>query len=115
MADYHEMWKNLGMNVELHDQLCEALPQAFGDVYLTQENRPQAMDYFNFVVSEIHGYRPAELIEHQKKVVKYSVLSVFMSLMKSFSQQTLLLPAYAAAHNSGFQAVKRFYLPTLVL
>lgn len=67
MADYHEMWKNLGMNVELHDQLCEALPQAFGDVYLTQENRPQAMDYFNFVVSEIHGYRPAELIEHQKK------------------------------------------------
>ena len=67
MADYHEMWKNLGMNVELHDQLCAALPQAFGDVYLTQENRPEAMDYFNFVVSEIHGYRPAELIEYQKK------------------------------------------------
>lgn len=25
------------------------------------------MDYFNFVVAEIHGVRPAELIEHQKK------------------------------------------------
>jgi benzoyl-CoA reductase/2-hydroxyglutaryl-CoA dehydratase subunit BcrC/BadD/HgdB len=25
------------------------------------------MDYYNFVVSEIHGVRPAELIEHQKK------------------------------------------------
>lgn len=67
MPDYREMWKDLGMNLELHDQLCEVLPTAFGDVYLTQENRPEAMDYYNFVVSEIHGVRPAELIEHQKK------------------------------------------------
>ncbi len=67
MPDYREMWKDLGMNLELHDQLCEVLPIAFGDVYLTQENRPEAMDYYNFVVSEIHGVRPAELIEHQKK------------------------------------------------
>lgn len=67
MADYHKMWEDLGMNVELHDQLCEVLPQAFGDVYLSQENRPEGMDYYNFVVSEIHGVRPAELIEHQKK------------------------------------------------
>lgn len=67
MSDYHEMWESLGMNLELHDQLCEVLPEVFGDVYLTQENRPEAMDYYNFVVSEIHGVRPAELIEHQKK------------------------------------------------
>lgn len=67
MADYHEMWKDLGMDVETHDQLCEVLPQAFGDVYLSQENRPEGMDYFNFVVAEIHGVRPAELMEHQKK------------------------------------------------
>ena len=67
MADYHERWKDLGMDIETHDQLCEVLPQAFGDVYLSQENRPEGMDYFNFVVAEIHGVRPAELIEHQKK------------------------------------------------
>ncbi len=67
MSDYQEMWKSLGMNLELHDQLCEVLPAVFGDVYLTQDNRPEAMDYYNFVVSEIHGVRPAELIEHQKK------------------------------------------------
>ena len=66
MGDYHEMWKNLNMDVATHDQLCEVLPQMFGDVYLTQENRPEGMDYFNFVVAEIHGVRPAELIEHQK-------------------------------------------------
>lgn len=67
MADYQKMWEELGMDLETHDLLCEALPQAFGDVYLSQENRPEAMDYYNFVVSEIHGVRPMELIEHQKK------------------------------------------------
>ncbi len=67
MADYRKMWEDLGMNVELHDQLCEVLPQAFGDVFLSQENRPESMDYYNMVVADIHGIRPAELIEHQKK------------------------------------------------
>lgn len=63
----HEMWKSLGMDVETHDLLCEALPGAFGDVFLSQENRPKGMDYFNMVVGDIHGIRPAELIEEQKK------------------------------------------------
>lgn len=67
MTDYRKMWEDLGMNLELHDQLCEVLPTAFGDVYLSQEDRPESMDYYNFVVSEIHGIRPAELIESQKK------------------------------------------------
>lgn len=66
MADYRQMWENLGMDLETHDQLCEVLPQAFGDVFLSQDNRPEAMDYYNFVVSEIHGVRPAELIKHQE-------------------------------------------------
>ena len=67
MADYHAMWEELGMDVKTHDLLCEALPGAFGDVYLSQENRPECMDYFNMVVAEIHGIRPAELVEHKKK------------------------------------------------
>ena len=67
MDNNHKMWSDLGMNLELHDQLCEVLPQAFGDVFLSQENRPESMDYYNMVVADIHGIRPAELIEHQKK------------------------------------------------
>ena len=67
MADYRKMWEDLGMDIELHDQLCAVLPQAFGDVFLSQENRPECMDYYNMVVADIHGIRPAELIEHQKK------------------------------------------------
>ena len=63
MADYRKKW----MDLEVHDQLCEVLPGMFSEVYLSQENRPEAMDYYNFVIAEIHGVRPAELIEHQKK------------------------------------------------
>jgi len=66
MADYRKMWEGLNMDLETHDQLCEVLPAMFADVYLTQENRPESMDYFNFVIAEIHRVRPAELIEHQK-------------------------------------------------
>lgn len=66
MADYREMWRSLGMDLETHDVLCDVLPVAFTDVYLSQENRPENMGYYDFVVSEIHGVRPAELIEAQK-------------------------------------------------
>ena len=67
MADYRKMWESLGMDLETHDQLCEVLPQAFGDVFLSQENRPEAMDYYNFVIAEIHGVRPQELIKPQEE------------------------------------------------
>lgn len=67
MPDYVQMWKDLGMDIDNHDQLCQVLPTAFGDVYLSQENRPEAMGFWDFVVSEIHGIRPSELIEAQKK------------------------------------------------
>ncbi|SDB19481.1 double-cubane-cluster-containing anaerobic reductase [Eubacterium oxidoreducens] len=67
MANYLQMWKDLGMDIENHDNLCAVLPTAFGDTYLSQENRPAAMDFWDMVVADIHGIRPAELIEEQKK------------------------------------------------
>ena len=67
MADNRKMWEDLGMDLQTHDMLCAVLPQAFGDVFLSQGNRPEGMDYFNMVVADIHGIRPAELVEFQKK------------------------------------------------
>jgi benzoyl-CoA reductase/2-hydroxyglutaryl-CoA dehydratase subunit BcrC/BadD/HgdB len=66
MADYRKMWENLSMDLETHDQLCQVLPEMFCDVYLSQTGRPDSMDYFDFVVAEIHGVRPAELVRHQE-------------------------------------------------
>ena len=68
MADKnHEMWEKLGMDLETHDLLCAALPGAFGDVFMTQENRPHGMDYFNAVAADIHGIRPSELVALQAR------------------------------------------------
>lgn len=67
MTDYRQMWTELDMDLDTHDQLCAVLPDAFGDTYLSQENRPEGMAFYDFVVSEIHGVRPAELIELQKQ------------------------------------------------
>ena len=67
MADYHQMWKDLGMDVDNHDVLCNVLPGAIGDVFLSQENRPEKMDYFDFVLAEVHGVRPAELVDFREK------------------------------------------------
>ncbi len=66
MIDRHPMWEELGMDVENHDNLCAVLPTAFGDTYLSQENRPEGMAFWDMVVADIHGIRPAELIEAQK-------------------------------------------------
>ena len=66
MADYVKMWEDLGMDINNHDNLCQVLPTAVGDVFMTQENRPKAMDFWDMVIAEVHGIRPAELIEEQK-------------------------------------------------
>lgn len=56
-----------GLDLDAHDQLLQALPPTYHDVYLTQTNRPQKMDYFDFVVNEIHGLRIQELQQHKQQ------------------------------------------------
>jgi benzoyl-CoA reductase/2-hydroxyglutaryl-CoA dehydratase subunit BcrC/BadD/HgdB len=65
-VDYHPMWDELGLDLPNHDALLQAVGQLFGDVYLTQENRPKGMDYLNFVMSEVHGLRIKELDDFRK-------------------------------------------------
>ena len=53
MADYVKMWEDLGMDINNHDNLCQVLPTAVGDVFMTQENRPKAMDFWDMVIAEV--------------------------------------------------------------
>jgi benzoyl-CoA reductase/2-hydroxyglutaryl-CoA dehydratase subunit BcrC/BadD/HgdB len=62
-TDYTPMWKDLGLDLNAHDALLGVLGQAYGDIYLTQTNRPEGMGYFDFVVSEVHGLRIKELVD----------------------------------------------------
>ena len=36
MSDYVQMWKDLGMDLETHDLLCQVLPTAVGEVKIVK-------------------------------------------------------------------------------
>jgi len=60
------MWKELDIDLEPHDTLLNALGPIYQEIYLSQENRPEGMGFFDFVVGDIHGIRVKELREHAK-------------------------------------------------
>ncbi len=60
--DWYPMWKELGLDIEKHDQLLAVLPDIFKKVFIdSQKNRPKGMGFFDFVVGDIHGIRVSEL------------------------------------------------------
>ena len=67
MSDYRAMWECLDIDMPRHDMLMTALPAIYEKVYLSQSERPQAMGFYDFVVSEIHGLRVQELMAHKEK------------------------------------------------
>ncbi|MFA5844543.1 MAG: double-cubane-cluster-containing anaerobic reductase [Coriobacteriia bacterium] len=64
-VDYTGMWTDLGINLPAHCALLNAIPKMYADAYLTQDARPEGMKYFDFVLSEIHGLRIQELVDHK--------------------------------------------------
>ncbi|MCD6293475.1 MAG: 2-hydroxyacyl-CoA dehydratase [Deltaproteobacteria bacterium] len=63
--DYRGMWENLGLDLVAHDALLEVLGTGYGDIYLAQNDRPEGMGYFDFVMSEVHGLRIKELMDEK--------------------------------------------------
>ena len=57
------MWSNLNLDLEAHDALLNALGNAYQSIFLSQNNRPAGMQYFDFVMSEVHGLRIRELLD----------------------------------------------------
>ncbi|MFX1500834.1 MAG: double-cubane-cluster-containing anaerobic reductase [Promethearchaeota archaeon] len=72
-TNWYPMWKELGLNIEKHDQLLVILPEIFKTIYIdSQKNRPEGMEFFDFVVGDIHGIRVSELKkakEEGKKII----------------------------------------------
>jgi benzoyl-CoA reductase/2-hydroxyglutaryl-CoA dehydratase subunit BcrC/BadD/HgdB len=59
------MWTDLGLDLDAHDALLAVLGRAYEDIFLAQQNRPEGMGYFDFVMSEVHGLRIKELLEEK--------------------------------------------------
>ena len=62
-TDYKQMWTDRSLNLETHDALLGVLGNAYKDIFLSQEDRPESMSYFDFVMSEVHGLRIKELMD----------------------------------------------------
>jgi len=64
-TDYRPMWQELGLDLEAHDALLGVLGPLYAKTFLSQPERPEGMGYFNFVMSEVHGLRIRELMDHK--------------------------------------------------
>jgi benzoyl-CoA reductase/2-hydroxyglutaryl-CoA dehydratase subunit BcrC/BadD/HgdB len=73
--DYTEMWKTIGLNLEAHSGLLSVLTEAYKNIYLSQKARPRGMEYFDFVISEVHGLRIEEIFNAKKE--KRKVVGTF--------------------------------------
>ena len=64
--DFHPMWESLGMNLADHDMLLGAVGQMYGDMFLTQSNRPKSTSYLDFVATNIHSGRIKEMLDKKE-------------------------------------------------
>lgn len=62
-ADKRPMWQELGLDLDAHDALLGVLGPLYEQTFTRQPNRPGGMQYFDFVMSEVHGLRIKELMD----------------------------------------------------
>jgi len=110
MSDYREMWKSLGLDLDTHDAVLNIVGKAYGDVFMSQKNRPEGMGYFDFVISEIHGLRIKELLDAKKEGKKIiGTFCVFVPEELVLATNNVCVGLCAGAE-LGFEAAEQ-YLP----
>ena len=58
----------------MYDAVLGLIGKTYQDVFLNQNNRPKGMEYFDFVVGEIHGLHLKKLMDTKKECHKVMVL-----------------------------------------
>ncbi|MGC8872592.1 MAG: double-cubane-cluster-containing anaerobic reductase [Caldimicrobium sp.] len=64
---YPELWKVLDIDIERLDKMRMVLGEVYEKHFLSQENRPKGMAYFDWVISEINGGRIKEILEAKRE------------------------------------------------
>jgi benzoyl-CoA reductase/2-hydroxyglutaryl-CoA dehydratase subunit BcrC/BadD/HgdB len=67
MKDFGKMWTELGMNLELHDQLTGSLANLHKKTHLSQGNRPASMALFDHSFHASHSECVADVVEYRKR------------------------------------------------
>jgi benzoyl-CoA reductase/2-hydroxyglutaryl-CoA dehydratase subunit BcrC/BadD/HgdB len=65
--DYRSMWRELGLNLELHDELMAEMTSLHRKNFLSQTQRPEAMGRFDHSYHASHAGRVAEISAYRKR------------------------------------------------
>ena len=65
MSRSDELLKDLGLDVDLHRRIFDAVDRSFCEAVLAQKSRPARMAYFDGVIREAHGGRVREIVERR--------------------------------------------------
>ena len=65
MARSDELLNDLGLDVDLHHRIFDAVDRSFRETVLAQKSRPARMAYFDAVIHEAHGGRVREIVERR--------------------------------------------------
>ena len=65
-TDFRQMWTELGINLDLHDELMANTARLHERTHLSQINRPKRMEYFDHSLHACHTERVAEIQEYRK-------------------------------------------------
>ena len=68
--NYRNLWKELGLDLELHEHLIEDLSNLHKKTHLSQKNRPKAMARFDRAFHESHSGRVAEILDMSPEMVE---------------------------------------------
>ncbi|MGB8958382.1 MAG: double-cubane-cluster-containing anaerobic reductase [Candidatus Aminicenantales bacterium] len=65
MARSDELLNDLGLDVDLHRRIFDAVDRSFRETVTAQQSRPARMAYFDGVIREAHGARVREIVERR--------------------------------------------------
>ncbi|AXH09426.1 3-hydroxyacyl-ACP dehydratase [Malaciobacter halophilus] len=67
VQEHRSLLKDIGVDVDRHAKMMEMGLESYKAQFMTQKNRPEAMKYFDWFMSEMQGQRIAEINELRKK------------------------------------------------
>ncbi|MEG0500243.1 MAG: double-cubane-cluster-containing anaerobic reductase, partial [Rikenellaceae bacterium] len=108
MRSNRQAWTKLGIDLVTHDAVLNIVGTSFGATYLSQNNRPEKMGYFNKVMSDLHGARILELMDAQEQGRKViGTFCVFVPEELIIATNAISVGLCAGAE-LGFEAAEQF-------
>lgn len=76
-VDYYPMWESLGIDTQAHDALLGAVGQMYGDMFLTQVNRPATTSYLDGFATNLHSGEIKEKLDAKEQGKAKKIIGSF--------------------------------------